>query len=412
MNKPESVNASGSAATDWTKTPPRLEGHIHNFRLGLCAGDFAEAYSFVRVAGPFETMAHADRRLQIIRPPRKPNGDWSLTWDWILQCDALFFYHPLTDQHMHCMATARQLGRSVWVEIVDDIFNVPPHSPIYQTFRDKRFVREQVTTALDLASVVTVTSQLLKEALVAGCDLDSMTRPSLIPLPQSTRKPSDKILVLPEAALYEPSISPRKKCISWRGLSTHDDDTAEVLPQVCAVARDFPDWEWALFGQPSREFAETLIEAAGKDRVSIAPLWPTPLDMITAWKGLSPYLHIVPLGDNAFNRGKSHLAWLEATAVGAAVIAPAVYLPEWRQPGVINYCGGVIEHNGKQDLEVVLRRELLGAKQKAASRNLEIHPNVAMARAAIYPDRTLEAMNARRWMILNKLANCATSKAL
>src|SRR5438132_3529692 len=98
-----------------------LSTDLQNFRLGLYAADFSEAYSFVRVAGPFETMSHEDRRLSIIRPPRGHNGEWSLTWDWILQCDALYLFHPLFDVHLHCMATARRLGRAVWVALWDDI---------------------------------------------------------------------------------------------------------------------------------------------------------------------------------------------------------------------------------------------------------------------------------------------------
>lgn len=372
-----------------------LHPSIQNFRLGLYAADYAEAYSFVRVAGPFTTMAHEDRRLEIIRPPRGANGEQSLTWDWILQCDAIFMYHPLYDQQLHCLATARRLGRPVWVELVDDVFNVPPHSPIYQTFKDKRFVRENTTSAIDLANVVTVTSQLLKEALVKGCDLDSTTRKSLIGQPA---RPNDKMVILPEAALYPPSDLPRKRCITWRGLSTHDEDVAGVLAQMCAVARDFPEWEWALFGAPSREFVEQLEAAAGQKNVRVSPMWPTPLDMFEAWRGCAPYLHLVPLADDAFNRSKSHLAYLEATAAGAAVIVPAA-LPEWQQPGVLPYHGGVIQANGHDNLEAVLRRELVNYPH-----NGKLHPNVWTARAAIYPERTLGAMNERRWLILNKLA--------
>lgn len=371
-----------------------LNENIKSFRLGIQASDYAEAYSFLRVAGPFQTMAHEERRLELIRPPQK-NGDQSLTWDWILQCDAIFIHHPLCDEHLHLMATARRLGRPVWIELVDDIFNIPRHSPIAKTYANKKAVRDNITSAIDLANVVTTTSQLCKDALVNGCDLDSTTRKSMIAQPNP---PSAKIVVLPEAAFFEPSQLPRRKCITWRGLNTHDEDTAGVLEQVCRVAKDFPDWEWALFGQPSPEFVEQLSAAAGEERVRVSPLWPTPWDMFEAWKGCAPYLHLVPLENNVFNLSKSHLAYLEATAAGAAVIVPD-YLPEWQQPGVIAYAGGVIQHNGKQNLEAVLRRELVNYPH-----NGKLHPNVETAREFVYPGRTLAAMNALRWMVINKLA--------
>lgn len=390
------------------KAHQTLPAELHQtFRLGIWAGEFTQPYSFLRVTGPLETMASEDRRLQIIRPTRNPrDGEWELSWDWLLRCDAIFMHHPLTQPHLHTMALARRMGKPVWIEITDDIFNVPPTSPIYQTFKNKRAVRENITSALDLANVVTVTSQCLKEALVRECDLDSTTRPSLIEqrdpaTGRTLQRPSDKIIVLPEACFFDASDLPRKKCISWRGLGTHDEDTTGVLAQVCAVARDFKDWEWVLFGNPSTEFVQQLGEAAGDDNVKVSPFWPTPIEMVEAWNGCAPYLHLVPLADDAFNRGKSCLAWVEATAVGAAVIVPE-YLPEWQQPGTIPYAGGKLQHNGKQDLEAVLRRELVNYPH-----NGKLHPNVAAARAAVYPHLTLAALNQVRWGILRKFCGRA-----
>ena len=393
-----------------------LAPSLNRFRLGVYCPNFAETYSFLRVAGPFETMAAQDRRLEIIRPPLTPAGEWSLTWDWILQCDALFLHHPFFDQQLHCIATARRLGRPVWVEFVDDMMAVPEHNPTYRVIREaycqqqnlteadlpgvkteevRNFVRRQTTAAIDLASVVTVTSQILKDALIAGCDLDSTQRPSLVK--QAHAKVSDKILVVPEAAFFDPDPRPRRKCVTWRGLGTHGPDVAEVLDQWGAVARDFPDWEWALFGQPSREMVNALNQAAPK-RVKVSPLWPTVFDLWEAWVGCAPYLHLVPLQDNAFARSKSHLAWLEASSIGAAVIVPD-HLPEWQQPGTIPYYGGKLV-NGKANFEAVLRRELLKYPGDG-----QFHPNVQTARQAIYPERTLQAMNQLRWEIVNSLAS-------
>jgi hypothetical protein len=50
-------------------------------------------------------------------------------------------------------------------------------------------------------------------------------------------------------------------------------------------------------------------------------------------RGTSPDYIVVPLVNDAFNRCKSNIAWIEATNAGAVTIAPS-YLPEFRGPAM------------------------------------------------------------------------------
>ncbi len=369
-----------------------LDDSTKKFRLGIFAGDLTQPISLMRHLGPFAAMAREDPRLELVFP-RVIGDRYDIGWNWLCQCDAIFYSHPNNDRDISVLWLANQMGVPVWSEYVDDIFNVQPGNPAYQNLKNKRQVREQVTQAIQFSAFVTAVSRICADAYPF----------------------SDRIGVIPEACLWPMNNFPRRKAVSWRGMGSHDQDTDGILDAVCNVAKDFPDWEWTLLGEPTEELVMRLQESAGKkadgsSMVECAPFFSTPWHMITAWGYRAPYLHIVPLADNAFNRSKSHLAWLEATAIGAAAIVPD-YLPEWQQPGVIPYAGGAIQFNGKQNFESVLRREMLTFKSEDGGSKMEdgwprgpFHPNVQTARQAIFPDRCQPAVNQLRWQVLRKLA--------
>lgn len=373
-----------------------LDPSTKKFRLGIFAGDLTQPISLMRHLGPFAAMVKEDSRLELVFP-QVVNGQYEVGWTWLIQCDAIFYSHPSTDTDIATLGLAYHMGIPVWSEYVDDLFSVRATNPAYHSLKNKRALKALVNQAIELSAVVTAVSKYCAEAFPH----------------------SDRIGVLPEACLWPMSLLPRKKAVSWRGLASHDNDTDGIIDAVCRVAKDFPDWEWTLLGAPTEEMSERLIAAAGKDAdgssmVKCAPYFNTPWQMIHAWSHRAPYLHITPLADDAFNRSKSHLAYLEATAIGAAVIAPD-YLPEWRQPGVIQYAGGALAFPGKMDFEAVLRREMLSFKpngiggQVGGETNWGVtggfHPNVQTARAEVYPDRTQPVINQLRWMALRKLAS-------
>jgi hypothetical protein len=320
--------------------------------------------------------------------------------------------HPESDLHVHCASLAMQLGIPIWAEYVDDSFNVHPQNPGFQFHKNKRMLRENIAAITKWARVVTCVSDYNRKAILAGLEdgrpkmedggTSNIQEGTAGETPDSTL--GDKFLVIPEGCLWPAFEGVRNKVISWRGLGSHGHDVQEALPQLVAVAKAFPDWSWVLGGDQEilAEMAEHLAPICGKERVLLMPYWPTPFEAIQAWGGQCPYLHIVPLADTAFNKSKSHLAWLEATAVGAAVIAPD-HLPEWQQPGVIPYRHSnlsVVGSESRPTLAEVLMREMRTYDVTPGT----LHPNVIEAREAVYPRLTLGAMNRRRWAILHKLA--------
>ena len=358
-----------------------LPESIRKFRLGIYSGQADQPLSLMREIGPFAAMAKEDPRLELVFPPPDAGGNQRLSWDWLVRCDAAFYSHPGSDYHVNSIALATMLGIPAWVEIVDNALAVRATNPSFHQIH-KKALQENIQAALDMASVVTVISDAARDTF----------------LKQFKEIKPEKIVVLREACLWPARTDPRQKVVTWRGLHSHFEDVLTVLPQWCEVARTLRDegWTWVLFGTPPDDLTDALSQAAGDKNVKVSPFWPTPFHQFQAWGNQSPFLHLAPLADNEFNRGKSHLAWLEATAAGAATIVPA-HLPEWQQPGVLPYTTGIITPDGPQAFEEVLHREMKkfdGGK---------FHAGVKEAREAVYPGRTLTARNQERWAILRRL---------
>lgn len=379
-----------------------LPENVKKFRLGIYTGDYEQPISLMRVMGPFAAMAKEDPRLELVRPPLelpdaqngRPGGQ-RLNWDWLCMCDAVFFLHPENDCHVHAASIAWQMGIPIWSEYVDDIFNVTAGNPGFA--RNLRQRRENIASLAQWSSVVTCVSDYNKRAIIEGLSEEKTG--------DRSSKFGDKFLVIPEGCMWPQWNLPRKKCISWRGLGSHGQDVQEALPHLVQVAKACPDWTWMLGGDQEilQEMGRVLSPICGPERVLLAPYWPTPFEAMLAWAGQAPFLHIVPLADTPFNKSKSHLAWLEASAIGAAVICPD-HLPEWQQAGVVPYRHSAIEVRSSEsgvrgNLAETILREMVKFQDTG-----EYHPNVAEAREAIWPDRTLYTMNRRRWAILSKLA--------
>lgn len=358
----------------------KLIDSINRFRLGVFWPDPSAPFSLGRCFGPLLEMAKEDHRLEIIHPEHTPEGKLNGNWHWLLRCDALYMQNPVWDCHAAIVATAKMMGLPVWSDWGDDPFTVRFRNPNFDAFSDKE----------NMSGVI--------EWVVRNSDVNSVPTA----LTRASFPAQERVLIIPEACRWPAWSLPRQKIVSWRGMSGHDEDVESVLPELCEVAGEFADWKWILLGDPPKRMIQKMKEAAGEDpldpkptdRILVAPYWPTPFHMAMAWGQKAPYLHIVPLADNDFNRSKPPNAWMEATAMGAAVVAPD--WPEWQVPGIVPYGGN--SHLPAHSFADALRRELRSWNGGA------LHPNVASSRADIYPKKTLRAVNELRWKVVNKLA--------
>jgi hypothetical protein len=345
-----------------------LDKDVLKFRLGVYANQPGDARSLSRLLGPLQLMAKQDPRLELVLPHRTTdNSGWDLDWQWFSQCDAAIMLDPYTEGDVRRAQLARACGCALWVDYVDDLMHVRPSNAVYMSYANRSAVEANIKAIMRQAAAVTCTTETLRLAL----------------------PDSDRIRVIPESCRWPACDLPRKRVITWRGFGSHNEDLEIVLPQLKELSRlpSFVNWEWAFIGEPLWKIFDGIIPP---DKMVFAPPM-SPYDLMNRWGGMAPYVHIVPLADNTFNRSKTPLAWLEASAIGAAVLGPN--LPEWTKcPGLTRYCNP--EDFGQQLRALVESFD-----------NGKLHPAALESRRMIYPAWTTPIVNRKRWEVLAALAH-------
>ena len=342
----------------------KLPENISRLRLGLVINSPNDARSLSRQMGPFTAMARQDPRLEIVLPRTGLDGLSICDWDFFSSCDVVHFLDPFREADLTRIRLARMCGAKVWADFIDDVFSVRRSNPSWVGFANRDQISKVVSTVTAEADIVTCTTHPLRERL-----------PN-----------KERVVILPESCRWPAVNAPRRKLVTWRGMSGHAEDVESVIEAVREVSHlpQFSKWEWMFMG----EVPWKLADAVPTQQLITVPVHP-PFEWFQLWSQRAPFLHLVPLPDNPFNRSKSCLAWLEATAVGAATIGPN--LPEWQN------CKGLIRYNDPADFKQVLRKEM------EQWDNGKMHPAAIESREDVYPKRTLEAVNEYRWIILNKL---------
>ncbi len=286
----------------------------------------ADGTSLYRGIGPLGTMAraiHLDLNVN-------ENHDWKA----LKGADAVFFQRPYLEAHMDAMRYAKLNKKKVWVDFDDNLFCVPLCNRRYLVYNYPQ-AHHAIATMTALADVVSVTTEHLAEVL----------RSVIKQFPDNGEfiRDPNKIRVVPNA--YDPELhpvmpcvtgerEPRQKLITWRGSDSHAKDLWTHTEQICNVIRDNPDWRFEFIGEPFWMTIEAVKKVAKPQTVSVTAAM-DPVRYFDYLKKTAPALVIVPLEDQAFNRSKSNIAWIEATAAGAATLAPDT--AEWHRPGIINY---------------------------------------------------------------------------
>ncbi len=358
--------------TSEMKMPPE----ITRFRLAASIPNPDDGTSLMRGLGPLHAMAREDRRLEIVLPPAVPGG-WNLSWSWLAGCDGLFLQRPFEPHEGRAAVMARMMGLPVWLDWDDDLLTVPIYNP-KQYLYDPKQVAPQLERLVRLADVITCSTAEVLRRRLAPDGAHGVTRPT-----------SE---VIPNACMWPLSEGARERRVIWRGGSSHDADLLDVLPLLVGEAKRPQNglWKWFFLGDAPWQVPDQMPHAnlemdQGAD----------PFLFMGIMRHAAAFVQIVPLRDNAFNRCRSNLAWLEATASGAVVIAPD--WEEWHRPGIINYSNN---EGLARALRGVMESYALG-ESKAAGR--PEHSNVQMSRVYIEKQLLLSQVNEARWRIINQM---------
>ena len=247
--------------------------------------------------------------VDIVYSPINPE---QIPWDLPAFYDLAFFSWPNFKGVENVIGAFHSFGVPVWVDFDDDPWNIKDDNITKAIYTQE--VLDRITLVCEIADFITVSTPYLRDFIYA--------------------KFGEKVKCLPNChndRMYHFSETERNKCILWRGASGHTDDLLTVFKEIIELQKERPDWSWIFVGDPDPELMKLLNpDITGiKGHQHIQTFMKTLYDAAAA-------IQIIPLQNDEFNKSKSNCAWLEATAVGSAVVAPS-FLPEFCKSGITNY---------------------------------------------------------------------------
>jgi glycosyltransferase involved in cell wall biosynthesis len=215
--------------------------------------------------------------------------------------------------------TRDKLNKKVILDCDDNFLDVHPSHPLYDklkaTKRDKAFM----ATILSLADVITVSTEPLRQKLydhfkkVHGLEKKIVVIPNMNDLADwdfpPTPKHKDKFIV------------------GYAGSNSHQDDLEMFLPELLKIMRKYPHVYFESVGSISKDMLHMFKEFDFPimERCDLLPsTWTFKQypEMLAAQKW---NIGVAPLVDSAFTRCKSHIKFLEYSAIKLPVIASKVH---------------------------------------------------------------------------------------
>lgn len=208
-------------------------------------------------------------------------------------------------------------GKPILLDVDDNYVEVRPDQPAYEVYH-KGSQKRAIFHAL-LASVrglMTSTKPLADFYAKRVKDIYGKELPTFV-APNCT-DPKD---------WPEPK-RPRRHVIGYAGSITHNSDLRLVIPSLAKLMRNRPDWHLEILGSVKGEDIPELFgefDEITYRRVHIK-------GGTQSWKGYPELLRdqrwnvgLAPLVDDEFNRGKSHIKWMEYAMCGIPTLASRVY---------------------------------------------------------------------------------------
>ena len=195
--------------------------------------------------------------------------------------------------------------RIAW-NLDDDLWALPDRNQSKRHINRKQL--RALEAALDLADYVWVSTEALAERIARAKTwvLPNLVQPHLFPR-RRQKEPGDPIRIL------------------WAGSPSHDPDLELVAQPLRTILREYGDRVRVIFfGYLPNQFA-AFCRKIGSMYARIVPncanclyVDPVPFgDYYSKLVQIGPDIALCPLADNAFNRSKSNIKWLEMVMAGA-----------------------------------------------------------------------------------------------
>ena len=232
-----------------------------------------------------------------------------ISWALVVQYDIIFMQNPLGRDSAMLVRLVRECGKKSWIDYDDNYLSINPENDKFEEYNSED-VKKSIISILKNADVVTVTTEYLKQCF---------------------KEYSSNIWVVPNAhndyLLKREDLKPRNKVVLWRGGQSHKRDLIFHADALNKAAEEFGDYNFIYMGY-------NIWHNTKNDHNNNKQLKGT--DVIMYFKtifNMCPSVVWTPLEDNVFNHGKSNIAAIEASWVGAASIVPSW----WNFPSALHY---------------------------------------------------------------------------
>jgi glycosyltransferase involved in cell wall biosynthesis len=223
--------------------------------------------------------------------------------------DLLIFQRPSEPKFTEWQKVAKRMGIPTIVEMDDDLFNIPRHSPAFWYY-SQAAVQKTVLTLLDETNSIICSTQPLQQiinAYVGRSDIRICPN-HLHPVIWG----SDQFTGI------QP-LENKTTVIGWQGTSTHDVDFKEALPAIKQVMEEHPVMIRFFGGVP-----ESIRGEIPGNRFQWMP-WKDFVHYPKTLRRLNFDIGLAPITNSKFNQSKSNIKWLEYSALKIPTIASRVF---------------------------------------------------------------------------------------
>lgn len=279
-----------------------------------------------RGEGVLERLRLLDDEIEI----RYPRHDEF--WKDAIGCDIVYFMHCLDPMHQQMAMEAMDMGLPVWVDVDDDLFNLPFDNPAAKTIR-KREMDVHDFFLMNADMVTTTTLNLSNK-------IDKRRKKATVIIPNAIDDYAfTDLMVYPEPH--------SEHVVSWRGGSSHQGDlwdfteefwkflTKDLSAKLRFIGYD-PMWiargmKWA-----KEPFERKNNIFMFNSQIQTMPYLFNHYEYLHFLRDEGAgWAHVVPLVFNQFNQSKSNIAALEAIYAGSIPVVPM--WEEWVLPKAIRY---------------------------------------------------------------------------
>jgi SAM-dependent methyltransferase len=224
---------------------------------------------------------------------------------WIFQVtyydDILVLFEALKDKYPE---------KKLITEVDDWIFDIPSYNVASNPYRPNSGPEKIAYEQLKMSDAIIVSTSYLKESLQGMF-------------------PEKPIHVIPNAidfdlwdkVISDGKLEPKKEGvvrIGYTGCGNHSGDLEIVKPVLLRLLDEFPNLEIVI----AQKF--DCFKDVNHPRFKVLERWVNVIDYPAMLKGWDLDIGIAPLRDNAFNRAKSNLRWLEYSALKIPTVASSV----------------------------------------------------------------------------------------